>query len=169
MKTAKQTRPAVKPPAVQPDPTTPDLDTRLTLASICMDVLLSRAGGQSLADAHTAVAAAGNLAGAEAMTPGTGCADERHTTHRSRHILARAADIIRDRGWHQGDWTSRQGAVCVLQAVRLAAGGDADAAADAAAVLIDRMRSRFGDHASSVTGWNDRSERTKADVLALLG
>jgi hypothetical protein len=175
MKTATaHTRPAVNTPATQPDPGpfAPDFDTRLMLASIGMDVLLARAGGQALADAHAAVTAAVAAAdryGAEAVALEGLTAAQRPVTHRSSRILARAADIIRDRGWHQGDWTDSQGAVCALQAIRLAAGDDTDAAADAAAVLLDRIRNQFGDHASSVPGWNDRRERTEADVLYLLG
>ena len=79
------TRPAVNTPAT----TMPDFDTRLMLASIGMDVLLARAGGQALEDAHaavTAAVAAAELYGAEAVALAAVTAAQRPVAHRSGRI-----------------------------------------------------------------------------------
>jgi hypothetical protein len=144
-----------------------DFDTRLMATHILMDVLLGddEAVQEARQTAADAIAAAARYSAESAALTAVLAPPETFTSH---PILKRAGDIVRDRGWHQGDWTSQQGAVCALAAVRLACGGRPEREAEAVAVLLTRIRHEFGDGASSVPGWNDRRDRTRADVLRLL-
>lgn len=161
--TAPKTRPTAR--AVELPPI--DFDTRLMGVHVLMDVLLG--DDPSVQEARQAVAAA--IAAADRYSAEASALEGALAppeTFVSHPILKRAGDIIRDRGWHQGSWTSDQGAVCALQAIRLAAGGQPGSEQDAVAALLVRIRHAFGDGASSVPGWNDRRDRTRADVLRLL-
>lgn len=146
---------------------TMDIDTRLTLASIYMDVILSRdpavrearaAVAEAIADADRYAAEANRW---EAVTAPP-------SVFKSHPILKRAGAIVRERGWHQGHWTSEQGAVCALAAIRLAMVTVPGREGDAVSVLLDRIRHSFGESSLSVPGWNDRQARTEGEVLSLL-
>lgn len=88
-------------------------------------------------------------------------------------VLARAADIIQQRGWHQGWFIDRDtGAVCCVGAIRIAGGLTATPIYDrdaAAHDLVLNARSRmFGHLKRSVSVWNDEPGRTQAEVVAAL-
>lgn len=81
-------------------------------------------------------------------------------------VLTRAAQLIRERGWIQGDFDDETGALCLWGAVRTASrnlGGDA-AELDA----MDVLRDRTGNRDVSVPLWNDARGRTVGEVLRLL-
>jgi hypothetical protein len=157
-------------------PVTVDFDTRLILAAIGMDVMLAHSTSkldvllsqQGLEEAHAAVTAAiaeADRYGAEAAALAAVTAVP--GTFTSNRILRYAGDLIRQRGWHQNAFTNERGAVCALAAIRIAAGGNGSAEADAVAVLLERIRHDIGRNAWSVPGWND-SRRNVGDVLMLL-
>lgn len=169
VQTTRPTARAVALPATGPRSASADIDfdTRLMGVGIFMDVVL----GNDPAVQEARQAATDAIAAAARYSAEAGrleAATRPPETFRSHPVLKRAGDIIRTRGWHQGSWTSSQGAVCALHAVRLATGGNEQAEADAVAVLLDRIRYEFADRASSVPGWNDRRDRTQAEVLRLL-
>lgn len=81
-------------------------------------------------------------------------------------VLTRAAQLIRERGWIQGDFDDASGAVCLWGAVRTAShdlGGET-AELDA----MDVLRRRIGDADVSAPMWNDARGRTIDEVLRLL-
>lgn len=147
--------------------TTIDLATRLELASIAMDVLLDITGGRALALAHDAVARA--MAEADRYSTGAralqAVAPSTFTSHR---ILRQAGNVIRARGWHQGGLYGPDGAVCALEAIRIASGCQKGAEDAAVSVLIDRIRHETGRMNQTVPYWNDDTRRTRADILRLL-
>jgi hypothetical protein len=103
-------------------------------------------------------------------------------------ILTRAAVILTERGWTQGDWSNPTGtdqpcSVCILAALNLAAGRDADDringlvadAADAVAAILglDHLVADAIDlHDTFVdvlgAGWNDDHGRTANEVIRVL-
>lgn len=110
-----------------------------------------------------------------------------HTDPRPQDLLARAADVITERGWNQGGYMSHDGRVCVLGALRIAAADapadearrvaldvsdysgpeDGDAVEAAALVLRDHLGGQ--DVATwDVSAWNDHSRRTAGEVVAAL-
>lgn len=145
-----------------------DIDTRLMLAAIFMDVRTCsdpavrearQAASDAIAEAGRYSDQAGRL---EAVTrqPEAPC---------DASILRQAADIIRARGWAQRDYTADNGSVCILQAIHTVTGGPGTASGSALDTLRDRIRREFGEDPSSVPVWNDRPGRTVADVLRILG
>ncbi|MFJ9718436.1 hypothetical protein ACIRPQ_21215 [Streptomyces sp. NPDC101213] len=70
-------------------------------------------------------------------------------------LLERARARMEADGWCAGALTDESGAVCLLGAIRKEAGGDRGLEADAAAVVLDAIRRRFGDHVESVPAFND--------------
>lgn len=145
-----------------------DFDTRLMLTSVYMDVVLSGCDGvqEARQQAADAIAAAGRYSAEATRYAAVTAQPETYTSSR---ILATAADIIRSRGWVRYDWTREDGAVCALQAIRLAAGGANERSSEAGALLLERIRQQTGERFGTVPAWNDRRERTVADVLHLLG
>lgn len=147
---------ATQAPAVTgPQSATPDFDTRLMLAGVGMDVRLSLHDGVQEAhqDAADATAAADRYSVARLPYE-----DTRTPVHR---ILARTADVIRERGWVQCAWTGEDGSVCMMMAVSIA-DTDGNVFIDAHEELA-RRTSPLGP-----TSWNDAPGRTREEVLALL-
>lgn len=97
-------------------------------------------------------------------------------------VLRFAAEILEPPGaWAQGyygfdangdraDWADPQGAVClcVVGALRRAAGGKLDIADAAEDVLIRVLPPPPGPHESPAVYWNDTPGRTQAEVVAAL-
>ncbi|MFF5256923.1 hypothetical protein ACFY4K_33455 [Streptomyces leeuwenhoekii] len=82
-------------------------------------------------------------------------------------LLERARARMEADGWCTGALTDDSGAVCLLGAIRREAGGDRGLEADAASVVLDAIRRRFGDHVDSVPSFNDAqaSGRVPARML----
>ncbi|MET8572269.1 hypothetical protein [Streptomyces sp. NPDC004783] len=70
-------------------------------------------------------------------------------------LLERAQARMEADGWCAGALTDENGAVCLLGAIRKEAGGERGLEADAACVVLDAIRCRFGDHIDSVPSLND--------------
>jgi hypothetical protein len=70
-------------------------------------------------------------------------------------VLERARARMEADGWCAGALTNESGAVCLLGAIRKEAGGDRGLEADAASVVLDAIRRRFGDDIDSVPAFND--------------
>ncbi|MFC7994338.1 hypothetical protein ACFUV2_34250 [Streptomyces pilosus] len=70
-------------------------------------------------------------------------------------LLERARHRMETRGWCAGAATDEHGAVCMIGAIRAEAGGNRALEADAASVVLDTIRRRFGDHIGSVPTFND--------------
>jgi len=70
-------------------------------------------------------------------------------------LLERARARMEADGWCAGALTDESGAVCLLGAIRKEASGDRGLEADAASVVLDVIRRRFGDHIDSVPTFND--------------
>jgi hypothetical protein len=70
-------------------------------------------------------------------------------------LLERARHRMETRGWCAGAAADEHGAVCMIGAIRAEAGGNRDLETDAAAVVLDAIRRRFGDHIDSVPAFND--------------
>ncbi|MEV0185843.1 hypothetical protein AB0I54_42245 [Streptomyces sp. NPDC050625] len=81
-------------------------------------------------------------------------------------LLQRAHRRMEADGWCAGTLVDEDGAVCLLGAIRAEAAGDRGLEADAAAVLLDAIRRRFGD-VDSVPSFNDAhgSGRTPLRML----
>lgn len=137
-------------------------DTRLELASIGMDVVLS--GCDGVQEAHQQAADATAEADRYSAAPETHEAVTQPLSPEAERVLKYAATIIRVRGWTRGEWVSDCGAVCAMTAVRIAAGGDSKVFNEAEDELLRRTGSGFG----SVMVWNDRGGRTRDEVLRLL-
>lgn len=99
-------------------------------------------------------------------------------------LLARAAELIGERGWHQGDYGNDDGCVCAIGALRAAAAeasGLQKTAVDRAVFFehfIDRTvfdvmvdATTMLDEASpcrAIDIWNDQAGRTADEVVALM-
>jgi len=101
-------------------------------------------------------------------------------------LLKRAADIITERGWTQGKYVSKDGCVCALGSVRLAAAEAAHIVADIEEDPQDYfMRTRLPDDIRkawnaaettleglspycNVVLWNDEAGRSAEEVQSLL-
>lgn len=101
-----------------------------------------------------------------------------------QQVLLRAADIIGERGWTQGDYINEAGCVCAVGAIRAAAAeqagldnfldvldGDAvlpvglsDAARRAELLAGAHVDDPFG----GLVGWNDAEGRTADEVVTIL-
>jgi len=150
MTTATTNRAVTAPAAV-------DFDTRLTLASAGMDAVLRHRHGDALAGARAAAEAA------LSSVPEPGPEDEPET----HPLLARAADLIRVRGWTQGTYESADGRLCAIGALQLAATGELpDSYQDAERVLVDRITREIG-REMTVPAWND-SRTDVSQVLKLV-
>lgn len=117
------------------------LDDRLALAHLAMDERLDRASAAYAVDtAHIPLDAPELLAPAT-LTPVAA-------------VLQEARRLIADRGWCRRWLTDQTGALCLIGAIRAAAGGEGvleDAACD---TLLDAIRRQQPD-AQSIGGWND--------------
>ncbi|RSN59607.1 hypothetical protein DMH12_10135 [Streptomyces sp. WAC 04229] len=70
-------------------------------------------------------------------------------------LLERARARMEADGWCAGALRDESGSVCLLGAIRNEAGGDRALEADAASVVLDTIRRRFGAHVDSVPSFND--------------
>lgn len=91
-------------------------------------------------------------------------------------VLTRAADVIDERGWCQGEAWAPGGQVCAHGAIWEALGIDridydqgelTTGARPVFGAACDAIRRHIGP-GRSVTGWNDEPGRTKDDVTAAL-
>lgn len=110
------------------------------------------------------------------------------TTIPDPQVFRDAIDVIRERGWHQGDFFDGEdggegtGACCTAGAIRFGTNGDPQfpsSVTDAAELwlvehLLGGRYMEYVEHGSSggcgeaIGRWNDEQDRTIADVLALL-
>ena len=83
--------------------------------------------------------------------------------------LNKAADIIEEKGWIQGDFETEDG-VCVNRAITLVTWSDRGRPMDIE--LSDQVRRALREYLSSAPlslyKWNDKPGRTKEEVLAAL-
>jgi len=70
-------------------------------------------------------------------------------------LLERAQHRMETGGWCAGAVVDEDGAVCMIGAIRAEADGNRDLEADAASIVLDAIRRRFGDHINSVPTFND--------------
>jgi hypothetical protein len=97
---------------------------------------------------------------------------------RPDHVLGLAAEVIEQRGWHQGDFQDEAtGRVCAAGAIRIAAGGvpfeSRREASNAEQAFADCLAAHGlvtpGDCPIEVIGtWNDAEDRTVGEVAATL-
>lgn len=83
-------------------------------------------------------------------------------------ILTKAADLIDEFGWMQGEYYNEKGCLCAVGAIRVAADGYVEGAfpSEAATRAIDLVAVHLD--TSSVIEWNDDFDRTQAEVVAKL-
>lgn len=137
-----------------------DFDTRLAIVSAGMNVLLDR---HDTAGAHAVVTEIQDeilYAAPEPAPVGNA-------------VLARAADVIRTRGWCRDAFQNDQGQVCAIGAIRIAVGGDAFSVGpnwvgmnDAVNVLWNRIEAETG-CTYTIQSWNDAQSDAES-VLKLL-
>ncbi|MFB6961165.1 hypothetical protein ACFCYB_30205 [Streptomyces sp. NPDC056309] len=82
-------------------------------------------------------------------------------------LLERAHHRMETDGWCAGALRDEQGAVCLLGAIRAEAGGDRGLEADAARIVLDAIRRRFGDDIDSIPGFNDAWGNGRASTRVL--
>ncbi|WP_432128950.1 DUF6197 family protein [Streptomyces sp. bgisy082] len=70
-------------------------------------------------------------------------------------LLQRAHHRLLTGGWCSGTLVDEDGAHCMIGAIRIEARGDSGLEADAASVLLDAIRRKFGEHVDSVPSFND--------------
>ncbi|MFJ1847083.1 hypothetical protein [Streptomyces sp. NPDC088146] len=70
-------------------------------------------------------------------------------------LLQRARHRLLTGGWCKNVLIDADGARCMLGAIRIEARGDSGLEADAAAVLLDAIRRKFGDGVDTVPSFND--------------
>ncbi|MEU5632130.1 hypothetical protein ACH47C_23470 [Streptomyces rishiriensis] len=70
-------------------------------------------------------------------------------------LLERAHHRLLTSGWCKDVLVDEDGARCMLGAIRIEARGDGGLEADAATVLLDAIRRKFGDDVDSVPSFND--------------
>lgn len=91
----------------------------------------------------------------------------------NKKIYTRAADIIRERGWVQGQYSTEDG-VCLVGALTEAEIElhihTMSAVLNIAAILIHKEGSDegFDTTTKSITGWNDVDHRIEDEVIGLL-
>jgi hypothetical protein len=87
-------------------------------------------------------------------------------------ILRRAAQVLAERGWCQGDYEDEQGHVCARGAINLVVTGlpweegEHNPLATSAAWALAKYLNGYW--AADVSDWNDAAERTEAEVRAAL-
>ncbi|WP_019329450.1 DUF6197 family protein [Streptomyces sp. TOR3209] len=79
-------------------------------------------------------------------------------------LLQRAHHRLLTGGWCSGALVDEDGARCMLGAIRAEARGDSGLEADAATVLLDAIRRRFGDHVDSVPSFNDAHGSSRVPI-----
>ncbi|MEY9997754.1 hypothetical protein ABIE67_009873 [Streptomyces sp. V4I8] len=89
------------------------------------------------------------------LTPTSTAAPPQTCTTPVAALLERARHRLETDGWCAGAMTDETGAVCMLGAIRKEAGGNRSLETDAASLVLDAIRRRFGDEADSVPAFND--------------
>lgn len=128
-------------------------ETRLAMASIAIDVALSRHGESPVVPA----APSPELKPAAQPEPQT-----------PAQTLWEAAQLIRERGWAQGEYSRQDGALCALGAIREAAAGDAVLTGLATGMLMNRIERLHGRVYHAIWTWNDAPDRTWVQVTGLM-
>lgn len=91
-------------------------------------------------------------------------------------LLERAADLLDERGWHQGDYIGPDGCLCALGAIYTAVCGQVpdldDPLRGYGNTMVTTAESRAAAELPpgwpSLSLWNDEPGRTKTEVQALL-
>lgn len=98
---------------------------------------------------------------------------------RTRDIRERAARLIEERGWHQGNWKGSDGSLCLEAALWIAAGvRDPEKLHDQWPPIVREIDAEIKQELGlagpnfpperSLAPWNDAPKRTKEEVLAAL-
>lgn len=138
-----------------------DFDTRLELASVGMDVLLSNITDRPDETAPLVVAVIDEAA--ELLEAETAA----QPAFAPNAVLKAAGDVIRVRGWAQGVLMDHQGCVCALGAIRAAA-GNVLGAFEAEEELLRRIHATPEWKNLGISSWNDRLDRTEDQVLSFM-
>ncbi|MEV5049354.1 hypothetical protein AB0N20_33390 [Streptomyces griseoincarnatus] len=160
-RTDQQTRPAPAPGALS-------LDARLAAVEAAMTVRLEEAAvAHEVRTAYigTTPADLGDVV-AVPLTPVPQAPPQTYTTPVAA-LLERAQHRMETGGWCAGTAVDEDGAVCMIGAIRKEAGGDRSLEADAAAVVLDAIRRRFGDHIESVPAFNDAHDTGRIPLRML--
>ena len=103
-------------------------------------------------------------------------------TEKDKQILRKAIDILDTNGWTTGNYASDSGQYCAVGALTAAAGGEVPAPGDQGwhediqnmenstlvIAIQDTLRSRGAiDKWDFLPDWNDRTGRTKEEVIEL--
>ncbi|MFL4904836.1 hypothetical protein ACJ6WF_17015 [Streptomyces sp. MMS24-I2-30] len=135
--------PATRPPTL-------DLDDRLALASLAMDERLALAGlAVDVNSVHVPTDPLPEITIPNLPQPTAPCP---YRTPLAT-TLWQARRILGERGWCRGALSDEQGAVCLMEAVQLAAPGS-DLVHGSLRLLLEVIRREFRD-AQSVPHWND--------------
>ncbi|MFB7500042.1 hypothetical protein ACFC09_36085 [Streptomyces sp. NPDC056161] len=135
--------PATRPPAL-------DLDARLALANLAMDDRLAHAGlAVDVNSVHVPTDPLPEITIPNLPQPAAPC------PYRTPIAITlwQAHRILGERGWCQGALSDEQGAVCLMEAVQLAAPGS-DLVHSSIRLLLEVIRREFRD-TQSVPHWND--------------
>ncbi|MFZ4184511.1 DUF6197 family protein [Streptomyces pseudogriseolus] len=149
-RTDQQTRPAPAPGALS-------LDARLAATEAAMTVRLDEAAvAHEVRTAHLSTEPV-DLADVITvpLTPTLQPQPQQLPATPVAALLERARARMEADGWCAGALTDERGAVCLLGAIRKEADGNRGLEADAASVVLDAIRRRFGDHVDSVPSFND--------------
>ncbi|MEV3958451.1 DUF6197 family protein [Streptomyces albogriseolus] len=147
-RTGQQTRPAPAPSALS-------LDARLAAAEAAMTVRLDEAAvAHEVRTAHINTQPV-DLADVITVPLTPTPQPQQLPATPVAALLERARARMEADGWCAGALTDESGAVCLLGAIRREAGGDRGLEADAASLVLDVIRRRFGDHVESVPSFND--------------
>ncbi|MEU3613483.1 hypothetical protein ABZ725_14365 [Streptomyces sp. NPDC006872] len=129
-----------------------DLETRLALTEAAMNVRLANASAAiEINTAHIPIDPIPHIDAAPLLTPATSPCPYRTTVATA---LWRARNHLAARGWCTGALRDEQGAICLMEAIRVAA-PSSSLADTAMSVLLEAIRRDFPD-AVSVPAWNDR-------------
>lgn len=92
-----------------------------------------------------------------------------HTPTTVAEICLRAAEVIRERGWHQKDYANEKGNVCLFAAINIASGSTAWGPTSIGAAAVRRVKRHLKLRVcDSVAKWNDAPDRTLAEVIDAL-
>ncbi|MDX3403388.1 hypothetical protein [Streptomyces sp. ME01-18h] len=162
--------PAIDPPAptTQPAPTAPPaeltLEERLTFIKAAMTARLDEAAvAYEVNTAHIPTEPV-DLSDVVTvpLTPTLQPPPESYPTPVAA-LLQRAHHRLLTGGWCSGALVDEDGARCMLGAIRAEARGDSGLEADAASVLLDAIRRKFGD-VDSVPSFNDAHGSSRVPI-----
>ena len=85
----------------------------------------------------------------------------------TREVLLKAADIIEEKGWYQGNMIGPKGELCMLGALNVASDYSLEYF-NVRTVVRDHLHISVKDKSFSLSNWNDAPERTKEEVIAAL-